>query len=940
MNNLRNSNVSMSSLIPRAVFNTILDNVNLNVCHTNVQSLTARRFTKFNELKMNFCNSKMDIICMSETWLDESINDQMIAIDGYKLFRNDRNRHGGGICVYLRHNLKCRLLRKSSNSEEATQGRTEFLCLEVECDSERFLLGIYYNPPDTDCSQLLFSHCEEFTVRYKSTFFLGDFNTDLLKNTSRKHSFNEVISTTSYTCVNSEPTFFHRTGCSLLDLLITDSPDRIITQHQVSMPGVSKHDLIFFSFDIRSQPKEPIFYRDYKNFDATSLQTAFNHYNWNDFMSISNPNTLIECFNERFKYLHDTFIPLRRVKRNENAWYTNEIDLAIINRNMAYSNWKRSKCVINEREYKRHRNIVNLLIRKAKDNYEKRIINLNVPSKVLWNNIKKLGSGKQCSYNDYNDFTSDSINNYFCSNFVSETPRIHSLHSNPAGFHFRLVESHEIVNAMFSVKSNAMGLDNISIKFLKIMLPLALSLYKHIFNSIIDTTIYPSLWKYVKVIPIKKKSSSASLTNLRPISLLCSLSKVFEKLISSQISIFLNDMSFLSPFQSGFRKNHSTNTALLKVHDDISQAIDKKGIAVLLLIDFAKAFDRVSHTKLLQKLCNSFQFSNAAARLIESYLQDRFQAVFCNSSLSPFEPIKSGVPQGSILGPLLFSIFINDLPVVLQHCSVHMFADDVQLYLCVTKNICHREIALKINSDLNKIYEWSCRNKLPINSTKTQALLINKFRVSIGPIEIHINHEQIDFVNQVKNLGVVFTHNLDWDNQVSLQCGKIYGTLKQLNMVTKHLAIPTKLRLFKTLLLPHFTYCDFLYSNASYISMNKLRVAFNACVRYTYNLSRYSSVTHLHGNLIGCPFSQFYTFRTCLTMFRLINQASPNYLRSKLISLRNTRTRNFLVPRHCTAYYGQTLFVRGIVNWNSLPVRIKSICTMKLFKQELLTELQ
>ena len=121
------------------------------------------------------------------------------------------------------------------------------------------------------------------------------------------------------------------------------------------------------------------------------------------------------------------------------------------------------------------------------------------------------------------------------------------------------------------------------------------------------------------------------------------------------------------------------------MHDDISQTIDKKGFAVLLLIDFAKAFDRVSHPKLIHKLTNFFQFSNSAANLIRSYLENRFQAVFCNSSLSSFEPIKSGVPQGSILGPVLFTIFINDLPSVLKYRSVHMFADDVQLYLCISK---------------------------------------------------------------------------------------------------------------------------------------------------------------------------------------------------------------------------------------------------------------
>lgn len=159
------------------------------------------------------------------------------------------------------------------------------------------------------------------------------------------------------------------------------------------------------------------------------------------------------------------------------------------------------------------------------------------------------------------------------------------------------------------------------------------------------------------------------------------LSKVFEKILKIQIQTYLNNFDYLHEFQSGFRSKHSTTTALLKVHDDLLKIIDRKGVAFLLFIDFSKAFDRVSHSKLINKLSLKYNFSIEAAKLIQSYLTGRTQSVFSNFTLSSPVDIISGVPQGSILGPILFSLFINDLPSVLKNCMIHIFADDVQLYL-------------------------------------------------------------------------------------------------------------------------------------------------------------------------------------------------------------------------------------------------------------------
>lgn len=238
---------NVSANIPRVVLNAMLDHDNLNLCHINVQSICARNFSKFNELKSVFLKSKLDIICLTESWLSNKITDQMISIDGYKLIRNDRNRHGGGICVYYRDTLSCRIVNKSVYNADNDRQITEFLLLDVRHLKENFLLAVYYNPPNLNCADLLKSHFEEFTLKYSSTFFIGDFNTNLLTNSFRTQHLRETASNYCYSFINSEPTFFHNTGCSLLDLFITDSPHMVLKNDQISMPGISHHDMIILS---------------------------------------------------------------------------------------------------------------------------------------------------------------------------------------------------------------------------------------------------------------------------------------------------------------------------------------------------------------------------------------------------------------------------------------------------------------------------------------------------------------------------------------------------------------------------------------------------------------------------------------------------------------------------------------------------------------------
>ncbi|XP_075167477.1 uncharacterized protein LOC142239569 [Haematobia irritans] len=337
---------------------------------------------------------------------------------------------------------------------------------------------------------------------------------------------------------------------------------------------------------------------------------------------------------------------------------------------------------------------------------------------------------------------------------------------------------------------------------------------------------YPNSWKHSKIIPIPKPNGE-----LRPIAILSFLSKVFEKLLHRQISYFINKHKLLTSGQSGFRAQRSCTTALLNVSEDIRSEIENNKINILVLLDHSKAFDTVDHDILITKLKYMFRFSKSAIKLVQSYLSNRYQSAFVMNTRSDPLLVTRGVPQGSILGPLLFTLYANDLPNQLQFCKMHLYADDAQMYLAGDINKL-QETVRNINLDLQRVHKWACANGLSLNPSKSKCILIKKKSLKISlNVDIILNNERIEIVENAKNLGICFNSSLTWSTHIGNIIGSAYNKLRVLWNTQYYTPQKTRTLIVKSYIMPTILYGCELFSNTDANSKRKLNLLFNNITR-------------------------------------------------------------------------------------------------------------
>ena len=359
-------------------------------------------------------------------------------------------------------------------------------------------------------------------------------------------------------------------------------------------------------------------------------------------------------------------------------------------------------------------------------------------------------------------------------------------------------------------------------RLLKVAAPYIADEVTFICNHSIINSVFPSKWKEAKVTPLFKNGPHEEVNNYRPISILPVLSKVLEKHVHESLSEFLHTYNLLHKTQSGFRAQHSCETALVNMIDLWMNAIDSGKMVGVVLVDFKKAFDLVDHQILIDKL-KIYGIKDEALSWFNTYLTNRKQQVAINNCKSDFKQISYGVPQGSILGPLLFLLFINDLPLYTSNVFTDLYADDTTLY---DVHDSMEQIENNLQSSLNNLQIWCRNNGMILNSSKTKVMLVTTYqkrqRLTNDHLDLTYNKESLNMISNDKILGIFVDNNLTWSNHIKHLTKKIASSIWLLSKIKKFLSQAHRVQFYKSYIQPHIDFCNIVWGSSS--ESNKLKI--------------------------------------------------------------------------------------------------------------------
>ena len=494
-------------------------------------------------------------------------------------------------------------------------------------------------------------------------------------------------------------------------------------------------------------------------------------------------------------------------------------------------------------------------------------------------------------------------------------------------------------------------LDPIPTSLLCDLLPTLAPIIADLVNLSLSTGKFPSNLKCAIVQPLLKKPSldSEILKNYRPVSNLSFVSKVIEKVIAARLIDHMTANSLMDPYQSAYRKGHSTETALVRVHNDIVSAVDKGFGVCLILLDLSAAFDTVDHNILLTFLKDHIGLRGQALDLLKSYLTGRTQCVSIKGVLSELRELAFGVPQGSVLGPVEFCIYTIPLGAILKHYKInyHIYADDTQIYCAFEINSLD-EILASICDCIADIRYWMITNKLKINDDKTEFLLITSPSAKLTrDIQISIGKDQISPSPSCKSLGVMFDQHLSMGTQIKSICRSAHFHIRNINTI-RHLLTPTAAaQLMHSLVTSRLDYCNALLHRVPECRIRPLQRMQNIAARVVAMSSRCHNIKPILKDLHWLPVKERILFKVLLLVYKSKNNLAPEYLSSLCIPYRkdfNSRSNHLDLldpgPKSRMKTYGDRSFkIAGAEEWNKLPLSLKRSSSVELFKKNLKTYL-
>ena len=513
---------------------------------------------------------------------------------------------------------------------------------------------------------------------------------------------------------------------------------------------------------------------------------------------------------------------------------------------------------------------------------------------------------------------------------TGSNPMIPTITGPQTGFD-RILER-EVLKVVKEINvSKSSGITNVSSYILKETFSVLLPELTALFNMSLCKAIFPDQWKEALVIPIPKVGNLTNVQNYRPISLLPLPGKVLEKLVHTQLSRFLEDNALLTNKQHGFRKSHSTVHSVSQFVNYVNSNLDVQKLTLAAFIDFRKAFDCVQHDILLDKLCK-MGFDCNIINWVGSYLRGRKQRVLANNTYSNFQTITQGVPQGSVLGPLFYILYANDLAELFKDCGVALYADDTVLY----KASSNFETSInKMQRDLNRLSRWCDQNGIHVNTSKTKLMVFgNKLAVdNLAPFDVDYSETPLQQVASYKYLGITLDRQLNYSLHVKSIVASVSAKLKQFQRMRCFLSVKAAIMVYKSMLLPVIEYGDVFLSSASKANRKKLQTLQNKGLRCALNkgLDVSSNDLHSEANLLKLKYRREQHLLNFVYDWSLDNKK----LRKKPAGSMSTRSQNkrlLKLKKPITEKYKKSLAYKGPSKWNNLPVIFHNAPSKPAFK--------
>jgi hypothetical protein len=482
--------------------------------------------------------------------------------------------------------------------------------------------------------------------------------------------------------------------------------------------------------------------------------------------------------------------------------------------------------------------------------------------------------------------------------------------------------------------SKAYGPDNLSPRLIKEAGTSIVPILTKFFNKSLQLAKFPLIWKRANVLPIYKKAETFITINYRPVSLLSILAKVFEKIVFKYLFNYFKEHFIISIWQSGFLPGSSTITQWVELYDQFCKAVsDGKEIRVVFL-DISKAFDRVWHKGLLFKL-KSCGITGRLLDWLKDYLTERQQRVIINGEHSSWGNLYAGVPQGSVLGPLLFLIFINDIVHVINNCKIRLFADDTCLFIEVDEP---QSAALALNEDLEKLNQWANKWKVDFSPPKTEEVIITRKRVPMDHAQIFLDTEPIKTVLNHKHLGLTLSHDLTWGvhiDEIIDKANRRLGIMRSLKYKVDQLSLE---RIYTGFVRPLLEYGDIVWDHPGELTAKLEAVQLNAA-RIVVGATARCSTQGLYDETAWEPLANRREFHRLVLMFKIVNGKAPKYLCDLVPNLVQDRTGYMLrnrgnidEPLARLNLHSNSFIPKVTKLWNVLSIQVKNLPSVAAFK--------